>query len=319
MDFDSRNQPQFGSTDWAARQFRRILDREERSKKDTSRSTGHGTSRNETVQQVAQNISSAQTPPALSVADLWRLPQRLMPKYARNIRSLGDFNPLPPEARNEFGTDALDAIRLTSENRRAMIRRMIDEHEGGYVNDPNDAGGPTNYGVTAGGLKEFHRLLGIGPQAAQDAATQREATVGTYAPENIARQEAEDIHDILMRGSKIDMIADPALREQLFDMTVNMGAAVGPGLFLDALEDLGYKVRSGPTDNAIGSRSLSVIRDLARSGDVASLTRLNSALVDRRRAYYEDRVATRHANRKYRRGWLNRANSFRILPTGDQR
>lgn len=323
MTFDQRNRPTFGSTDWAAQQFMRMFDREERLKRKASLGIGADSTHDDTQQQIAQNAGSPTS--ALSVADLWHLPQRLRPDYARN-GPLGNapdspiaVNPLPPEARNEFGTDALDAIRLTPENRRAMMSRMIDEFEGGYVDDPDDEGGPTNYGITGEALNEFQRLLGIGRKAAQDAAAQRVATLGRYTPRSLTRQEAEDIHDIIMRGNKIDMIADPSLREQVFDMTVNMGPAIAPGLLLDALEDLGYNVRNGPDDNVMGSKALGVIRNLALSGNNRELTRLNNALVDKRRAYYEDSIAREPTNKKFRRGWLNRANSFRILPTGKQR
>jgi type VI secretion system secreted protein VgrG len=323
MTFDSRNRPAFGSTDWAAQQFMRMLDREERLKRRTRQGTGAGSTYDNTPQQIAQNAGSPTS--ELSVADLWRLPQQQRPEYARN-GPLGDapnspiaVNPLPPEARNEFGTDALDAIRLTPENRRAMISRMIDQFEGGYVDDPDDAGGPTHYGITREALKEFQRLLGIGPQAARDAAEKRKATIGPYTPRSLTRQEAEDIHDIIMRGHKIDMIADPALREQVFDMTVNLGSTIGPRLLLDALEDFGHNVRNGLTDDAIGTKALGAVRDLALSRNTGELMRLNNALVDKRRAYYEDSIARDSNNRKFRRGWLNRANSFRILPTGEQR
>lgn len=324
MTFDPRNRPAFGSTDWAAQQFMRMLDREEQLKRRTRPGIGAGSPYDNTPQQLAQNAGSPTS--ELSVADLWRLPQRLRPDYARNgplddaPNSLIAVNPLPPEARNEFGTDALDAIRLTPENRRAMISRMIDQFEGGYVDDPDDEGGPTNYGVTEDALNEFQRLLDIGPQAARDAAAKRKPPIDPSSLRSLTRREAEDIYDIIMRGNKIDMIADPSLREQVFDMTVNMGPSVAAGLLLDALEDLGYSnVRVGPDDNAMGSKALGAIRGLALSGDSEQLTRLNNALVDKRRAYYEDSIARDPGNKKFRRGWFNRANSFRILPTGKQR
>jgi len=317
MAFDTRNRPPFGSTDWAAHQFRQMLDREERLMRDVTPAVDRDSERAGAPQQTAQTLVAGQVTPALGVADLWQLPERLRPDYLRNDftrdKKRGVFNPLPPEARNSFGTDSLDDIQLSAQNRRSMIRQMIDQYEGGYVDDPDDAGGPTKFGITRTGRDEFYRLLRMGPEAARKIAR------SGITPQNVSRQEAEDIYDVIMRGNKIDLIADPALRDQLLDMTVNLGSTAAASLFLDTLKEHGYEVRIGPNDSAIGSLALNVIRDLARSGDARKLSRINNALVNKRKQYHEASIAAESKNEKFRRGWMNRANSFRILPTGEQR
>jgi lysozyme family protein len=314
MNFDRHRRPAFGSTDWAAQQFRRILDEEER-----RRAGGRRAIANDDLAQVAQAAEPAPATDGLSAADLWRLPDRQWPDYLRNLpgsqdgRRPPDYNPLPPEVRNSFGTEALDAIELTRENRRAMIRRMIAEFEGGFVDDPDDRGGPTRYGMTDKGIGGLYELLAQGPKAA-GAAMRKGIT-----PRDITPQEAVDAYDIIMRGSKIDLIADPALREQLFDMAVNLGPVPAGRLFLATLAEHGYETRNGPTDGVIGSQALSAIRDLARAGNSQVLANINNDLAGKRRAHYEALIAADASQDDYRRGWLKRAGAFRIRPTGDQR
>jgi len=127
------------------------------------------------------------------------------------------------------------------------------------------------------------------------------------------------IYDDLIRSYRLDRIADPDLRAQVIDIMVNPGIGAAGEMLLDALEERGYDVRVDPSDNVIGSRTLGIIRDLVNRRDEAELTRINNDLVRRRKAYYADQIQKYPYKDKWRDGWMERAESFRFLPTGRQR
>ncbi len=195
------------------------------------------------------------------------------------------------------------ALRQTPESRRALIDSIIAE-EGVYSKDPDDPGGETKYGVT---------------QAAIDDYRDKIDRNFNLAPGEISRDQAVQIYDDLIRSYRLDRIADPDLRAQVIDIMVNPGIGAAGEMLLDALEERGYDVRVDPSDNVIGSRTLGIIRDLVNRRDEAELTRISNDLVRRRKAYYADQIQDKPFKKKWRKGWMERADSFRFLPTGRQR
>ena len=78
-----------------------------------------------------------------------------------------------------------------------IIEKVL-EHEGGYVNDPHDRGGETNFGIT----KKFYPDVDI---------------------KNLTKEQAKHIyHTDYWRRNKCDEIP-PKLRYIYFDMTINFG------------------------------------------------------------------------------------------------
>jgi len=78
------------------------------------------------------------------------------------------------------------------------IIEVVLEHEGGYVNDPTDRGGETNFGIA----KRFYRNVDI---------------------KNLTRDQAKKIyHQDYWRPAKCDQVP-PELRHIYFDMCVNFG------------------------------------------------------------------------------------------------
>ena len=79
-----------------------------------------------------------------------------------------------------------------------LIIEKVLEHEGGYVNDPNDRGGETNFGIT----KKFYPDVDI---------------------KNLTKEQAKHIyHTDYWRRGKCDEIPSK-LRHIYFDMLVNFG------------------------------------------------------------------------------------------------
>jgi lysozyme family protein len=195
------------------------------------------------------------------------------------------------------------AFQQTPEARRKLIDWVIAE-EGGYSNDPADLGGETKYGITQDAIDDYRTRID-----------------GSFnlSPAQITKDQAIQIYDELIKTYRLDRIADPDLRAQVIDMMVNHGIGNTGTMLLDVLEKRGYDVRSGPNDNVIGSRTLGVIRDLVNQRNDRELMRISNELVRRRKEFYADLIRKRPDQRRFQQGWLERADSFRFLPTGRQR
>jgi len=305
--------PPFGSTDWAAQQFLRLLDQEEQRKAEMRR-----------LQQAAwQPVDSGQSTPADDSSVFDEVADRLQnglngrqgrqPVAARRTPApqgllatalqVAPYRPGHTDAIEGAGASEEGATRLTPANRIAMIRQMIKEFEGGYSNNPNDPGGPTNFGVTQEAIDNYNR----------------DTSSSFPGPRHITRGQAESIYGHILSSTNIDQIADPAIREQMFDMAVNLGPGAAGSMLLDALEQHGYHVKAGSNDTSIGPLALGAISDLQTAEDWPELESINNALVRKRQAHYDDQIALHPTLRQFGGGWRRRAQSFFIRPTGPQR
>lgn len=94
----------------------------------------------------------------------------------------------------------------------------ILRREGGYVNHPNDRGGPTNYGITLATLAAWRRA----PVSADDVQT-------------LSVSEARDIY----RAKYLSPFKDvpPELKPQVVDIAVNSGVVRASQLLHHATEN----------------------------------------------------------------------------------
>lgn len=177
------------------------------------------------------------------------------------------------------------------------IAEEIVAREGGYVDDLDDPGGPTKFGVT---IHTARRLgLDLDADGDVDAADVRQLT----------RQQAVEIfvRDYFERP-RIGMLPE-ALQPSVFDMQVNAGAQA-VRILQRLLRDMGLEIA---VDGVIGPET-------ARAAQVA-LEMAPDHLVDAygiaRRNFYYALADRRPASRKYARrrdggkgGWITRAESF---------
>ncbi|MCT4554651.1 MAG: holin-associated N-acetylmuramidase [Pelagimonas sp.] len=179
-----------------------------------------------------------------------------------------------------------------------QIVRAIIEREGGYVNDPDDPGGATKYGVT------IHTLRNI-PWGDLDG----DGDIDKFDVRALTPEHAEQIFlDRYFYGPRIDELPAP-MQATVFDMQVNAGANAIRILQM-VLGDLGYEVI---VDGALGPQTIGATsRAFAEAGE---------ALVDiygvARRSYYFSVADRRPRSRKYARtraggkgGWIKRAEEF---------
>ncbi len=181
-----------------------------------------------------------------------------------------------------------------------LVRQIAEEivdREGGFVDDPDDPGGATNYGVTLATL----RRLGIDLDG--------DGSVGIADLRRLGRDQAVEIfvrHFFLAPG--LDGLPE-ALQAPVFDMYVNAGSNA-VRILQQLLREMGYDV---VVDGLIGPQTRAAAHDAARPDPVA----LRDAYGVARRNYYFRLADRRPASRKYARtrsggkgGWIRRAEAF---------
>jgi len=177
------------------------------------------------------------------------------------------------------------------------IARAIVEREGGYVNDPDDPGGATNFGVTIGTMQRLGLDLdGDGDVDATDVRA-------------LSRAQAEAIFiRHYFKRPRLHELPGP-LQATVFDMYVNSGANAVK-ILQRLLVQMGFGV---DVDGVLGPQTLSVARRAAR----AAPDHIVDAYGIARRNYYYALADRRPASRKYARrrdggkgGWILRAEEF---------
>jgi len=177
------------------------------------------------------------------------------------------------------------------------LARAIVLREGGYVNDPDDPGGPTNYGVTIHTMRSLG--LDLDGDGDIDALDVQRLTIG----------QAVDIFKThYFEKPRINLLP-AALQPSVFDMYVNAGGNAVK-ILQRLLGDFGEPTT---VDGALGPKTAAAVQ---RVFDKAGAFFVDAYGIARRNYYYAigDR---RPASRKYARrkdggkgGWIIRAEEF---------
>ncbi|MEM6277529.1 MAG: holin-associated N-acetylmuramidase, partial [Pseudomonadota bacterium] len=178
-----------------------------------------------------------------------------------------------------------------------LIAEEIVAREGGYVNDPDDPGGATNFGVT------IHTMRRLGLDLDGDGA------VTSADVRRLSRAQAVDI--FLKHYFEDPRIGDlpSILQASVFDMQVNAGSNAIK-ILQRLLVKMGFEVA---VDGALGPQTLAA----AARAAVAAPDHLADAYGIERRNYYYALADARARSRKYARrrdggkgGWITRAEEF---------
>ena len=178
-----------------------------------------------------------------------------------------------------------------------QIAQDIVIREGGYVNDPDDPGGATNFGVT------IHTMRRLGLDLDHD---------GIITPADVRRLTRDQAVGIFLEHYyKRPLIAElpEPLQATVFDMYVNAGGNAVK-ILQRLLVEMGQSVS---VDGALGPQSIQAVRRAYR----ASPDYFVDAYGIARRNYYFRVADRRVASRKYARtragskgGWIKRAEEF---------
>ncbi|NOC44789.1 holin-associated N-acetylmuramidase [Ruegeria sp. HKCCD7559] len=178
-----------------------------------------------------------------------------------------------------------------------QIANEIVRREGGYVNDPDDPGGATKFGVT------IHTMRRLGLDRTGDGL------VDVADVRALTQREAVDIFvQHYFEKPRIVLLPD-VLHAPVFDMYVNAGAQAAI-ILQRLLRDMGFDVVA---DGVIGAQTAQACEDAAQPDPNA----LRDAYGVARRNYYFRLADKRPASRKYARtrsggkgGWIKRAEEF---------
>jgi len=148
-------------------------------------------------------------------------------------------------------------------------------HEGGYVNDPLDAGGETNFGIS----KRSYPSVDIANLTIEDAAVIYERDF--WRPHPYAHINDQDVAN------------------KVFDMSVNMGSHRAHILLQRSVNGCGGCV---VCDGSFGPLTL----DAVNRADPSIL--LNEIRENMGKFYYS-LAASKPSNQKFLKGWMARANA----------
>ena len=177
------------------------------------------------------------------------------------------------------------------------IAAQIVAREGGYVNDADDPGGATKYGVTLATLKRLR------------IDKTMDGRIDSADVKALTRADAQKMFvEHYFRAPRLAELPI-ALQPAVFDMYVNAGANAVK-LLQRLLTRMGYECSD---DGVIGPKTLRAVREAA----LAAPRHLADAYGIARRNYYYALADTRPASRKYARrkdggkgGWITRAEEF---------
>lgn len=173
-----------------------------------------------------------------------------------------------------------------------MIDHIIDgilRREGGYSNNPNDAGGETNHGIT---LKVARRYGYTGPMRELPRETAREIYRSMYWEE-----------------PKFNLVAQvsPKVAEELCDTGVNMGTATAIKFLqrsLNALNKRGEYFSDILVDGKMGASTLGAFQQYmnrrGQDGERVMLKALNGLQTER----YISLAESREQNEDFVYGWI---------------
>jgi lysozyme family protein len=163
------------------------------------------------------------------------------------------------------------------------ILSFILKYEGGYANDPDDAGGETNRGITKATL----------------ASAYAQGLVDHNIVKNITREDASKIYAAryyLCYGyDKLPY----ELSLVLTDTTVHGGRGGAAKVTQGALVSMGLAIA---VDGKWGPKTQAALEKAAAENPL----RLAEAALVKRKAYYDAIIAAKPTQEKFRNGWYNR-------------
>lgn len=175
----------------------------------------------------------------------------------------------------------------------------IIEREGGYVDDPDDGGGPTNMGITLETLAAWRekQRRGVG------------AKVTAWDVKRLDRAEAYAIYyHEYVTGPGFDQIKNITLRELVVDFGVHSGQPRAGRMLQMAVNR--HEGRTLKVDGEVGPKTLAAVNGLPG----ASLGVIYMGL----RVAFMGRVITnKRSQAKWAAGWMNRADKLLRLIAKD--
>lgn len=175
-------------------------------------------------------------------------------------------------------------------------------HEGGFVNDPNDPGGATNFGISIRFLKS---LKENDIEYLKNAGVLVPSSITVDFIRTLSQFNAETIYEIFFWNKNgYSKINDIDVATKVFDISVNTGSLYSNRCIQYAVRSVTGKELS--YDGILGAESINAINSCEPKS-------LLCALKSEVAGYYRSLVAIVPSRKIYLNGWLNRAYSNRVV------
>lgn len=165
---------------------------------------------------------------------------------------------------------------------KALI--SILKYEGGYVNDPLDAGGETNMGITKATLDK----------AIREGIVDKSTTVKALTKDQVSKIYKSYYWDAYQLDNyvyPIDFI--------VFDTVVNHGAKGMSRIVQRALNDFGENVK---VDGIWGPITAAAVKNAC----IANPLLFADIVLQNRKLYYDSIIESKPSQIKFKKGWYNR-------------
>lgn len=187
-----------------------------------------------------------------------------------------------------------------------MLEHEIHPTRGGFVDDPKDPGGATNWGIS---LRFLTRLLdeGGGDWDRSQFDKDRDGDVDGDDMRALTLDEAVSLYKSEFWDDTLVWALPPSVALKVFDLFVNMGPRRGTIILQKAINNFQPKVRL-VEDGILGEKTMMAVWALYDAKDSAPeliLTNLRSGAA----AFYRSLVEQNSDFGRFINGWLKRAAS----------
>jgi lysozyme family protein len=168
-------------------------------------------------------------------------------------------------------------------------------NEGGFVNDPADSGGATNYGISLIFLRELPEEI-LKRYGFFKAANQLDVSDVEHMP----RSQAMFIYkQEFWNAAPFNQISDQNLCNYIFDCCVLHGTSNGIKILQHALWDYRHSMNAVKADGILGDHTLNILNFI-------SAANLIPCLMAERAGLARLIAATQKKDEVFLNGWLNR-------------
>ena len=172
-------------------------------------------------------------------------------------------------------------------------------HEGGYVDDPRDPGGATNFGITLVTLQDFAHRYGL-VHDGLDLDVDHDGHIDVNDIRKMSRPFAVAFYrEFVWLPQCLDQVLDAKVAAKLLDESINLGPTGMGRICGNAL------VANGQRSAVPGPIGASTVALINKVDPVRLLIWLKRALV----VNYERIVEARPASQTFLKGWIARANA----------
>ena len=175
--------------------------------------------------------------------------------------------------------------------------KVVLVHEGGYVNNPSDPGGATNFGISL-------RFLADHPD---EGDFNDDGHVDIHDIMNMTKDEAVALYkEFWWDKYGYANIPDETVATKVLDFSINMGSVRAHKLLQEALNSA-FSLKL-TVDGLLGPASFAILAAVANNDEQKLIT----AYCDRAWAFYQSLVATNPKFEVFKNGWKNRAYSISV-------